>query len=35
MISKVGRGKHDLKLTELERDSFGLETFIKNTIAEI
>ena len=35
MISKIERGKHDLKLTELERVSFGLETSIKVIIAEI
>ena len=35
MISKIERGKHDIKLTELERVSFGLETSIKVIIAEI
>ena len=35
MISKIERGKHDLKLTELERISFGLETTIKVLIVEI
>ena len=35
MISKIERGKHDLKLTELERISFGLESSIKVIIAEI
>ena len=35
MISKIERGKHDLKLTQLERISFGLETTIKVLIAEV
>ena len=35
MISKIERGKHDLKITELERISFGLETSIKVLIVEI
>ena len=35
MISKIERGKHDLKLTQLERISFGLETTIKVIIAKI
>ena len=35
MISKIERGKHDLKITELERISFGLETTIKVIIVEI
>lgn len=35
MISKIERGKHDLKLTELEKISFGLETTIKVLVAEI
>ncbi|MDA9015725.1 helix-turn-helix domain-containing protein [Flavobacteriaceae bacterium] len=35
MISKIERGKHDLKLTQLERISFGLETSIKVLVVEI
>ena len=35
MISKIERGKHNLKLIELERISFGLETTLKIIIAEI
>ena len=35
MISKIERGKHDIKITELERISFGLETSIKVQIVEI
>jgi len=35
IISKIERGKHDLKLTQLERISFGLETTIKVLIVEI
>lgn len=35
MISKIERGKHDLKITELERLSFGLETSIKVLVVEI
>jgi len=35
MISKIERGKHDIKITELERISFGLETSIKVLIVEI
>lgn len=35
MISKIERGRHDIKLIELERVSFGLETSIKVIIAEI
>ena len=34
-ISKIERGKHDIKITELERLSFGLETTIKVLVAEI
>jgi hypothetical protein len=35
MISKIERGKYDLKLTQLERLSFGLETTIKVLIVEV
>ena len=35
MISKIERGKHDLKLTQLERISFGLETSIIVLVVEI
>ena len=35
MISKIERGKHDIKITELERISFGLETSIKVLVVEI
>ena len=35
MISKIERGKHDLKFTQLERLSFGLETSIKVLIVEV
>ena len=35
MISKIQRGKHDIKITELERISFGLETSIKVLVVEI
>ena len=35
MISKIERGKLDLKLTQLERISFGLETTLKVIVAEI
>jgi transcriptional regulator with XRE-family HTH domain len=35
MISKIEQGKHDIKITELERLSFGLETTIKVIIVEI
>ena len=35
IISKIERGKHDLKLTQLERISFGLETSIKVLVAEV
>ena len=35
LISKIERGKHDLKLTQLERISFGLETTIKVLIAKV
>jgi predicted transcriptional regulator len=35
MISKIERGKHDIKITELERISFGLETTIKVLIVEV
>ena len=35
MISKIERGKHDIKITELEKISFGLETSIKVLVVEI
>jgi len=35
LISKIERGKHDIKITELERISFGLETSIKVLVVEI
>ena len=35
MISKIERGKHNIKITELERLSFGLETSIKVLIVEV
>ena len=35
MISKIERGKHDIKITELERISFGLETNVRVLVAEI
>lgn len=35
MISKIERGKHDIKITELEKMSFGLETTLKIIVAEI
>ena len=35
MISKIEQGKHDIKISELERLSFGLETTIKVIIVEI
>jgi len=34
MISKIERGKHDIKITKLERISFGLETSIKVLVVE-
>lgn len=35
MISKIERGKHNIKITELEKISFGLETTLKIIVAEI
>tara|TARA_B100001059_G_C17246928_1_gene292407 strand:- start:96 stop:338 length:243 start_codon:yes stop_codon:yes gene_type:complete len=35
MISKIERGKHNMKITELERLSFGLKTTLKIIIAEV
>ena len=35
MISKIERGKHDIKITELQKLSFGLETTLKIIIAEV
>ena len=35
IISKIERGKHDIKITELEKISFALETSIKVLVAEI
>ena len=35
MISKIERGKHDIKITELERISFELEISIKVLFVEI
>ena len=35
MISKIEQGKHDIRITELERLSFGLETTIKVLIVEV
>ena len=35
MISKIERGNHDIKITELEKLSFGLETTLKIIIAEV
>ena len=35
MISKIERGKHDIKITEIQRLAFGLETSVKDIIAEI
>ena len=35
MISKIERGKHDIKITEIERLSFGLETSIKVLVVEV
>ena len=35
MISKIERGKHDIKITELQKLSFGLETTLKVIVAEI
>lgn len=35
MISKIESGMHDLKITEIQRLAFGLETSVKNIIAEV
>ena len=35
MISKIERGMHDIKITEIQRLAFGLETSVKKIIAEI
>ena len=35
MISKIEQGKHDIRITELERISFGLETTINLLIVEV
>lgn len=35
MISKIERGNVDIKITELEKICFGLETTLKILIAEI
>ena len=35
LISKIEQGKHDIKITELEKLSFGLETTIKVLIVEV
>lgn len=34
MISKIESGMHDTKITEIQRLAFGLETSVKNIIAE-
>ena len=35
MISKIERGMHDIKITEIQRLAFGLDTSVKDIIAEI
>ena len=35
MISKIERGMHDIKITEIQRVAFGLETSVKDIIAEV
>ena len=35
MISRIENGNHDIKITDLERISFGLETTVKVLIVEI
>ena len=35
MISKIEKGKHDIKITELQKISFGLETTIEIIVLEL
>lgn len=35
MISKIERGMYDIKITEIQRLAFGLETSVKEIITEI